>query len=189
MKRHLSLAPWLILLGASTIFLSGCQAPAAEPDAGNMSLPVITVSTDSARNRATVYSEADRVIVDITSPRGIGNARIRLVEGSWPAEVILRLRLTGLEGLEVGYESDGAWRNLAGVLSHSGGDVWQSVVPPNEPEQPIDDSSPHWMPISHGRADQATSPDSESYFDVQMSPHFLENSSDLFEVSWVDFYR
>lgn len=118
----------------------------------------------------------DLLLIDITSPTGIGGARIEKTAGDWPPQIILRLRLTGLESLKFTY----ADRLVALEVPSSGnGEVLESVEIGAAPAMPLTVDSPYWMTVTPGRG----------YFDVAVPPDFFASGVDQFVVEWIDFYR
>ncbi len=65
--------------------------------------PMIEITLDKQDDNALVEYRPGAAIITVDSERGIGGMRAELTEGAWPEAVLVRLRLTGLERLEVAY--------------------------------------------------------------------------------------
>ena len=75
----------------------------AGPAAGSATLPHADAFRIQCRKQAdhvAVTVAADTTSFTVTSPSGIGSASIERTGPAWPASVILRLDLKGLEGIE-----------------------------------------------------------------------------------------
>ena len=93
--RHCKL---MMLSCLIVLSLTAC-APATAPDesAAYQAVPlkgdpVITFSTTGGT-----------LLIDITSPTGIGSARIEKTAGQWPPKIVMRLHVKGLESFKFRY--------------------------------------------------------------------------------------
>ena len=116
------------------------------------------------------------LLVDVTSPTGIGSARIEKTSGNWPPQIVMRLRLKGLESLKFTYADRTV--NLEVPSSGMGG-VIESAQVGSGTFAPLTPDSPYWMKVTPG----------EGYFDVTAPPDFFTSGADQFVVEWIDFYR
>ena len=86
------------------VLLPGCQLPGTL-DSGRPALPRFEVKVHKPKNGHDLPREIrttlaeDAVIFDVTDRFGIGSGTIRLAEGTWPAKVLVRYHLGGLEGV------------------------------------------------------------------------------------------
>jgi hypothetical protein len=118
----------------------------------------------------------DLLLVDVTSPSGIGSARIEKTSGAWPSQIILRLHLMGLESLKFAY----ADRIVALEVPSSGlGTVYETLYMSQEAPATLTVDSPYWMEVTPGKG----------YFDVAAPPDFFNSGADQFMLEWIDFYR
>lgn len=141
--------------------------------------PAAAVTVTDARN-AAVTSEwrGQTLLLEITSPTGIGSASITLGEGVVPRDIVVRLHLAGLEQITFAY----AGATVQGSLSSVGEPaVRQEVLLPGAaaPEA-IDEDSPYWLTIASL---------DEGGFDVRVPEDFLASGARAFALSWIDFYR
>jgi hypothetical protein len=79
--------------------------------------PALAITAKKPADEVTVTVENDTATLDVTSVSGIGGATVTLTKGKWPATVVLRLHLSGLESFAV---SNGKIKLTGSVLSHSG---------------------------------------------------------------------
>jgi len=83
----------------------------------------------SADDRVRVRVEQDQQIVTIESPRGISEVILQRLDDHWPAHVIIRLQLRGLEELTI----EGGGLVVKGVVSETGATPrLRQWIPPDE---------------------------------------------------------
>lgn len=153
MRASMSVLVLLILLGAAAL-LAGCRPvrPA----------PALEVTLSKAEDSAQVSWQGDSIVVDIASASGIGAAQL-----AWPGEVgpgdslLLRLHLTGLEGLQV---SNGLEQAALSV-----------------------DSAAPYAVRAEGGAPALDVVRGDGVFLVRLEWNWLQNNK--VDVRWVDFYR
>ena len=111
----------------------------------------------------------DSVVLDVTDQLGIGGGSVRLMEGDWPKEIIVRVHLRGLEGFSVtaGEKTLRAPRDLkVRLLDNKGKRLPGRYLP--------------------------TGPDAAKkipgYFEVRLPTAELKAFKKI-DLSWVDFYR
>ena len=179
------------LLGA-TMLLAGCAG-------GNMSTIEVTLDKP-IDDRATVTTDDGRAVIDVTSASGIGG--LTATADAWPDEVVVRLRLRGLEGLEIRY---GNVVITTGVASNGGlgsgltlsvigedGTV-QSASPSSDLYYPdiravTTEGTTNVGPLAAGERPAFPLPEG-SVFELTLPPHFHQDDHPSFSLQWVDFYR
>ncbi|MFP6873304.1 MAG: hypothetical protein VCA55_07305 [Verrucomicrobiales bacterium] len=123
-----------------------------------------------AREIKVTESEG-RVIFDVTDKFGIGGGSISLGRGKWPAEVLIRMHLTGLEGL--GVSVDGK------LLADKDLDV-----------RMLDAKG---KPLKGRYLLESTGPNSSKaiagYYEAEVPQEALGDGVKKIDLSWVDFYR
>ncbi len=131
------------------------------------------------------------LLVDITSPTGIGSAEIAKPSGQWPAKIVLRFHLSSLEDLKFHY---GDTALEVHVSSHGANLVSEAVTKngttrPLAPGQLLD--AQYWMGVQIVGADgaPATVPVKNGHIDVTVPPDFFRSKETKFTVEWIDFYR
>jgi hypothetical protein len=203
----------LILAVAGLLLAAGCQATRGEgtaalptaaasagvtpsepaspaaPTASPAPAPLVVAGLGEG-DSAEVTSDGDVAYVNLFSEDGIGQADVTLAEGAAPADIILRLYLTGLEELRFQY---GQITVIASVSSGEGHAVQQSVensLAMRPAPEPIGPESPYWLEIAiAGDNGSAPFPLKNSYFEVHAPADFLTGDQRAFAVRWVDFFR
>lgn len=161
---------------AAAALLVACAGFGEEP-------ALIDVTLDKPGDTVTVTQADDRVLIDVTSPTGIGGLEAKLTGGAWPEQVTVRLRLRGLEGLEIRYGDI----TLSTGMASSGAPGPGLMLSITQPDGTIDSASPSadiYYPVIQQGADAAS-----DYFDVTLPPHFYVGAYESFELNWIDFYR
>ncbi len=128
---------------------------------------------------ATLTQQDGRALIDVTDPRGINGLTATVMEGEWPAEVAVLLRLRGLESLEIAYG------NIVITTGRSSTD---------QPDPPLMLS----VTDADGTVQQA-SPSADVYYPaierttdgflISLPPHFYGDQQPSFIMKWIDFYR
>ena len=118
-----------------------------------------------------VTQQAGVAIVDVRDQFGIGKGTIQLASGTWPAKVLVRLHLAGLEGfgLTVGKK----------VLARS--DLKVRMLDAKGKPLP---GRYLLKPASPGSSRRIA-----GYYEVQVPPLLLTAATKEIKLSWVDFYR
>ncbi len=175
------------------LMLAGCAG-------GNEAMSAIEVTLDkSVDDRATVTTEDGRAVIDVTSATGIGG--LTATADAWPAEVVVRLHLRGLEGLTIRYghviitsgvSSTGDPVALTLSVVDEEGNV-QSASPSYDIYYPdiravTPDGAAEVGPLAAGERPAFPLPEG-SAFEITLPPHFHLDEHPSFTIQWVDFYR
>jgi hypothetical protein len=132
----------------------------------------------------------DSLVLDIRSPKGVGNAEVTLAPGQRPRNLVLRVHLKGLEDFRFGY---GDTTVLTTVQTSGEGPISDRVhggfTIKDGPPVIIDETDPHWMTVRVVGDSQSIPLDDGDYFEVEAPPDFLQGSERTFRLNWVDFYR
>jgi hypothetical protein len=123
----------------------------------------------------TFSATNDMLLIDITSPTGIGSAAIERTAGQWPPEVMMRLRVKGLESFKFRYADTTI---EVSVSSHGDNAVHEVYEQPGKMGAVTSDS-PYWIAVTPG----------EGYFDLEVPADFLKSGENKFTIEWIDFYR
>ena len=132
----------------------------------------IEVRLAGADDRVALQSTELGIVVEITSPRGIGRGALAPVDEAWPAQVTLRLALADLEGFHLAAE---------GVRLHGflGGEATEIERNPDAGEDlPTDEE----LQLVIRQVE-------EGVIEVEVPPALLEWGPDTMRIQWVDFYR
>lgn len=130
-------------------------------------------------NAAKVILSDGRALIDVTDSRGINGLTARLEQGEWPETITVRLRLRGLEHLEISYDN---------ITLTSGRSSNDSPDPPlilavTDENGEVAQASPS-ASIYYPEIEQ-----SDDGFDITLPPHFFSEERPSFAMQWIDFYR
>lgn len=125
-------------------------------------------------------------VYDITSESGIGSETFLRPGKQWPAEVMLRFHLKGLEEMTLTY---GATAVTLNVLSGGQNEVSQSVSRNGQSETGSSDSYQLTTTITNADGSEGTIPLEDGTINVVLPAAFHQENPDSFSVSWIDFYR
>ncbi len=181
------------LLGVM-LLLAGCAG-------SDESMSTIEVTLDKPiDDRATVTTDDGRAVIDVTSASGIGG--LTATADEWPDEVVVRLQLRGLEGLEIRY---GNMIIATGVSSTSGPGpgLTLSVVGEDGTVQSASPSADIYYPDIRAVTPEGSTPvgplaagerpvfplPEGSVLEITLPPHFHQDNYPSFSLQWVDFYR
>lgn len=188
MNRSARAMRWLggALVILAALWLVGCAEPGGEAD-------MITVVLDKAEaDRAAVTVTEDLALIDVTSATGIGGLSATLNEGAWPAEIVIRLHMRGLERLEMRY---GEFIITTGVSSNSGPPpaLMLSVVGEDGTVQSASPSADIYYPTIRAIPAIGGTPaiplPEDGAFEITLPRHFHVTGYPSFTMQWIDFYR
>ena len=105
-------------------------------------------------------------------------------KGPWPATVVVRLHLKGLESFSV---SGGKLRLAGYVLSHSGNT--QHLTLTEEGKEGEQDAGTT-IKVFDGQGKPATGlPPAGGYFEIALPKAILQGQVKSVDIGWIDFYR
>ncbi len=158
---------------------------AAEPVENQTSIDVdrwFDIVTKNPADRILIRREGKAIVLIVASPSGIGDATISPKNGKWPAPLILRLRLKGLESLTI---SQGQLTLATSFPSH--GDSEPRVYLEAAGQQhALDEHSQYWTPVRIV-GDQAV-PLKTGHFELTPPAAFTAQPGPM-TIRWIDFYR
>jgi hypothetical protein len=126
--------------------------------------PVITFSTTN-----------EMLLIDITSPTGIGSAAIEKTAGQWPSQIVMRLRVKGLENFQFRY----ADTTIEVSVSSHGDNAVREEYEQAGAADTLNPGDPYWIEVTPGTG----------YFDLEVPVDFLKSGENKFTIEWIDFYR
>lgn len=168
----------LLMLIVFATALAACQVTGADPY-------LVAVSAPKDGDRIVANVQGEQLVMDISSPTGIGMARATILSAEEPAALELRLQLQGLEELRFAY---GEQVIMVAVSSSGDGSVRQAVAQNGGLARPLTPDSPYWMEVRVEQSEPGGATPTP-LFVVQAPPDFLQQGGRNFEVSWIDFYR
>ena len=146
------------------------------------------VTTKRKEDAVEVKTEKGKTVFIIKSPSGISQVVIEREGERWPAAVVLRLHLKGLESFRA---SNGKVRLGAAVSIEEGRQkvrVWKD----GQEGAPLDEKSPLWTDIRIVSGDGKPAwefPLKDGYFEVVLPRAFFEGNPRSVTLNWIDFYR
>jgi hypothetical protein len=162
---------WVVLLGMTN------GGMASDDD------PLFKITTRRDDDQVVVSTDKNTVVVDVKSPVGLSQAIIERKGDHWPANVMLRLHLQGLERLQV---IEGDRRIEASVSSQNG------TTRIRKDSVPLDAKHAYWMGIrklsKDGKSVQAI-PSNKGSFEIRLPKALFENNPNSITIKWVDFFR
>lgn len=166
MRRYTLLA----LSCFALLSLTACAPSSASSERGTYKAvplrgdPGITFSTTS-----------DMLLIDVTSPTGIGSAAVEKTSGQWPGKIVMRLHVKGLESFTFQYADI---RIDASVSSH-GDNAISEAYQRSGTKGKVAPGDPYWIAITPGAG----------YFDLEAPADFVKSGEAKFTIEWIDFYR
>jgi len=151
-------------------------------------IPPFKITTKRDDDRVAVKFEKDKVIFTVHSPFGISHAVIERAGEKWPASVVLRLHLKGLENFTI---TNGKVK-LEGSASLQDGKPVVRLWKDGKEDAPLDAKSPYWIEVSilGGDGKQAKEiPLKGGYFEMVLPKAIFEGNPKSITLSWIDFYR
>lgn len=162
--------------------------------------PSFEITLRGRDDTATIVEKTDRVVFRIRSSTGIGGASITRRGKAWPARVVVRLHVNGLESFQVSNEatdevskklSSNAITVHAAISSHPGVPSIRQWRNDDEHEL-LDQDSQYWMPIklldpAGHRATQMPLRGGDIELHLP-SILFADNPREI-TLRWIDFYR
>lgn len=179
---------WTASLMASLAF--AIAASAAEP-------PGTSAKTGATQDFEITSKVADTVkmteedgatVFTIQGGNGIGNATIRLRAAQWPAKVIVRARLGGLEHFAI---TSGGVKLAASAPSHSGNMQLLHLWTDGKEGPQLGKDSKYWMEIHTVDADGKpvkALPPKGGCFEMTIPTALLGDAKEV-RLDWIDFYR
>lgn len=174
----------LLVTCGALVWLAGCRPVVPAPDATHAPLPPATLGADAA---VDFYAKENAVIVEITSPRGIGHAQVTLPAEIAGQPIVLRFHLQGLEQARL--DNGGQQLEIA-VASHAPYAVTQTLVTAAG-RQELTVGDPWWAPVElvPAAGTAPAIPLHGGYIDVRLPPALSEPLPTVLDLQWIDFYR
>ena len=166
---------FLVSLG----YLQGKPGQKADPPAA-----AFDIKLKKADDRIDVQLEKETLVFAVTSKSGIGGATIAPKNGKWPATVVVRLNLRGLESFSV---SSGKQTLAGSVLSHSG--YTRHLALRAEGEEKEDEPGTEIKVFDAAGKPAAGLPGAGGYFEIRLPKQLLEGQPESLTLGWIDFFR
>ncbi len=144
---------------------------------GNLpAAPAFQIENAHSDDTIGYTASANQVVFDVTSPRGISQARILQTAGATPEKITLRLRLHALERFKFSFDAQSV----------------EIEIPTNDanhtPRVSAPPDSPLYMPVEIISRDNAY-PIQDGYIQIELPRAYYESNARAFTIEWIDFYR
>jgi hypothetical protein len=159
-----------LLSGAALLSLGACAASTRQVDR-----PTFRYTPLKGDPQIIFTISNEMLLIDITSPTGIGGATIDKTSGQWPPKIVMRLHLKGLEDFKFKY---GAKTVAVSVPGQSNKVVREELVQDGQVTS-LSAGDAYWMSVT-------ANPDD---FDIEAPADFLTSGENTFTIEWIDFYR
>lgn len=168
----------LVLALLCTLSLTACASQSGPP--------TYNATPDTAADTITIKPIAQTVTFDITSPSGIGKARIKRSGGDAPTQIQFVLHLKGLENFTL----TDASRQYQVSIPSGGGPIQTYTGPLNGElgDAPVMYDEPYYMDVKIFGTSQTT-PLTDGYIQVTAPASLIKGGANDFSISWIDFYR
>ncbi len=159
----------ILAVYASLLLLSACAQPSETPSSNFKAIPL------KGDPHIVLNTTNEMLLADITSPTGIGSARIEKTAGQWPARIVLRLHLKGLEDFKFHYGDTTVEVSVSSQADHA----VREVVEQGGKTSTLSAGDPNWIAVTPAAG----------YFDLEAPAAFLQSGAGQFTIEWIDFYR
>ncbi|MBE2239017.1 MAG: hypothetical protein IAE81_14600 [Caldilineaceae bacterium] len=176
---------------SALLLLAACRPVTPAPAAHHQPQDAAVIEVAHADDTVTVHTQADATRVDITSPRGIGSARVQFTPAQAAGPIQLRFYLTGLEHALL---DNGDVQLEVGISSQPPHLVSQSLTASDDlgdGARLLDENDPLWAAVTLVATEDApgTIPLRAGPIDVTLPATFLDARHPSLSLRWIDFYR
>jgi len=146
------------------------------------------ISTKHPADRVAIAVEADATVISIRSPGGIGEATLERIGTKWPAKIVLRLHLNGLEDFRIST----ATTKLSVAVASSAQTPRVRIWKDDQEANPLGPNDRLWIRV--GMLDEQRQPTDElplksGLFELALPPLLFEQQPKSITLRWIDFYR
>ncbi len=133
----------------------------------------IKVELKKTADTVLVSTTSEKTVVSITSKSGIGQANLIRIGDIWPDAMVIKLKLTSLEGFGMnnGFIYFNTW-----LKNSKPAPYWK--VGTNQRQQPSPDGT---IEVKFVKSDQ--------WINVTMPPEMIKGNPGNISISWIDWYR
>ncbi len=146
------------------------------------------ISVRKSEDRLELKPGKERLLIVVRSPSGIGSAVIERTKGQWPAELVVRLYLRGLESFRAATQE--AALSLS-VLSHGNHDRLMKLSV-DDRAQEIKPGTPTGVEVrafdAEGKPVEGLPP-AGGWFEVHLPRVMFSGNPAALRLEWIDFYR
>jgi hypothetical protein len=174
---------WRFVGALAVLSLAWVPLAAGEKGAGQFE-----VTVPRKDDLVKVLAAKGKVTFDITSPFGISRAVIERKGERWPAEVVVRLRLKGLEN----FKAQSGKVTLQAAVSVSEGKTKVRLWKGDKDTEVLPRTDPLWMEVRAVGADGKPArelPLKGGHFELTLPRALLADNPRTLTLQWIDFYR
>lgn len=137
--------------------------------------------------KSSIVTTAEQTIVDIRCERGIDRCELKRLRDAWPAKVVLHLRLSGLESLQVSHGNASLSWSVSSTGDPSSNCAYSSGkrVVQLQPGDPLYSAAA----LVSEKENAAPKIPLQGYFAITIPGKFLESNPEQLRIQWIDFYR
>lgn len=147
----------------------------------------LTVASSSG-DTIGLLRDGDCAVIDVRSESGIGQLELLPVEAKWPAGIIVRLHLRGLESLRINNGSHTITTSVTSSFPHK----QLCEIFTEGRSSVMSDESRYWLELKvvNEKAEKdLIVPLDAGYFEVIIPAAIFDSAPKSISVEWVDFYR
>ena len=169
---------WIVTVSA----LKAADKPKQEADDSGVEAIGVREGT-----KATITATKAQTTVDLRCERGIDSCELARTKETWPANVVLHLRLRGLESLKVSHGNATLEWSVSSSAPHNSTSSYRSgkrvaMLEPTDPLFAV-------VKLVGSKDSAAADIPLEGYFAVTIPGKFLESNPERLRLQWIDFYR
>lgn len=168
------------------VVLGAMHAPLA---GGEEATPKFKITAKRDNDKVDVRVEPGEAIFSVHSPFGISEANVERLGPNWPARVVVRLHLKGLEHFRA---SNGHVVLEASASITSSGVQEIRLWKDGNEAAPLDATSPFWTKIRAIGDDGKLArkiPLERGFFQIELPTQFFAGNPRSIQFNWIDFYR
>jgi hypothetical protein len=180
--------PTALLVTLAAFAGLACVAGAGDEPTPTKPSDKFKVTSKRTDDSVEVRSDKDEAVVVVKCPFGISQATVERRDDKWPAGVVVRLHLKGLERFDAG--NGKVTLHAAAGIKDGKPDVrqWKD----DKEADRLKPTDPLWAAINvrDGDGKQAKAlPLKDGYFEIKLPKAFFEGNPKSVTLKWIDFYR
>ena len=149
--------------------------------------PRIAAEDTQLGTNIVIAAEGERTVIDIRCERGIDRNTIKRTGNEWPREIVVRLRLKGLESFSVKKDSF----SLNCSVPSTGLANSHCELTSGKRQATLDEADPLYLKARLIAGDQKEPqiPLESGYFEIVLPAKLFADNPPQIRLQWIDFYR
>ena len=156
----------------------------ANPGGQEVQTSILRAVAKRTETQLQIAHGEDATVIDVRCPFGIGTATIQRIAADWPAKMLVRLHLRGLESLQISRDD----LTIQWSLQSTGDHAARVSLRENRRETTLSQQSPYFTPLRIVGGEKSI-PLPEGYFELRVPSKLLEDNPNQIRLRWIDFYR